>query len=150
MRAIDAADHRHYSHLWEPLLKTAEAVGLRNKQPQVNYIATADFLNLIDLADFEVISQEQRQPLPRSWLGLGPLINKYIAPLPGIRQLALRSYVVGRPVRLFPDREFSASIVIPCRNARGNIENAILRIPKFAAHQEIIFVEGNSSDDTFA
>ncbi|HKU08335.1 MAG TPA: glycosyltransferase [Bradyrhizobium sp.] len=140
----------YYSHLWEPVLKTAEAVGLRNKQPQVNYIATADFLNLMDLADFEVISQEQRQLLPRRWLGLGPLINKYVAPLPGIRQLALRSYVVGRPVRLFPDRKYSASIVIPCRNERGNIENAIKRMPKFGSHQEIIFVEGNSSDDTFA
>ncbi|TKW77228.1 MAG: glycosyltransferase, partial [Bradyrhizobium icense] len=140
----------YYSHLWEPVLKTAEAIGLRNKQPQVNYIATADFLNLIDLADFEVISREQRQLLPRRWLGLGPLINKYIAPLPGIRQLALRSYVVGRPVRLFPDRKYSASIVIPCRNERGNIENAIRRMPKFGSHKEIIFVEGNSSDDTFA
>ena len=104
----------------------------------------------MDLADFEVISQEQRQLLPRRWLGLGPLINKYIAPLPGIRQLALRSYVVGRPMRLFPDRKYSASIVIPCRNERGNIENAILRMPQFGSHQEIIFVEGNSSDDTFA
>jgi SAM-dependent methyltransferase len=140
----------YYSHLWEPVLKTAEAVGLRNKQPQVNYIATADFLNLMDLADFEVISQEQRQLLPRRWLGLGPLVNKYVAPLPGIRQLALRSYVVGRPVRLFPERKYSASVVIPCRNERGNVENAILRMPKFGSHQEIIFVEGNSSDDTFA
>lgn len=140
----------YYSHLWEPVLRTAEAVGLRNKQPQFNYIATADFLNLMDLADFEVISHEQRQLLPRRWLGLGPLINKYIAPLPGIRQLCLRTYLVGRPVRLFPDRKYSASIVIPCRNERGNIENAILRMPRFASHQEIIFVEGNSSDDTFA
>jgi SAM-dependent methyltransferase len=140
----------YYSHLWEPILKTAESTGLRNKQPQVNYIATADFLNLMDLADFEMISQEQRQLLPRRWLGLGPLINKYIAPLPGVRQLALRSYVVGRPVRLYPERKFSASIVIPCRNERGNVENAIKRMPKFGSHQEIIFVEGNSSDDTFA
>ena len=140
----------YYSHLWEPVLRSAEAIGLRNKQPQFNYIATADFLNLMDLADFEVISQEQRQLLPRRWLGLGPLINKYIAPLPGIRQLCLRTYLVGRPVRLFPDRKYSVSIVIPCRNERGNIENAILRMPRFASHQEIIFVEGNSSDDTFA
>lgn len=139
----------YYSHLWEPILKTAEAVGLRNQQPQVNYVATADFLNLMDLADFEVISQEQRQLLPRRLLGLGPLVNRYVAPLPGIRQLCLRTYLVGRPVRLFPDRKFSASIVIPCRNERGNIENAILRMPRFASHQEIIFVEGNSSDGTF-
>src|SRR5450756_99178 len=131
----------YYSHLWEPVLKLAEAIRLRSRQPKINFIATADF---------EVISQEQRQLLPRRWLGLGPFINRFIAPLPGIRQLCLRTYIVGRPVRAFPDRKFSASILIPCRNERGNIENAILRMPTFGSRQEILFVEGNSSDGTFA
>ena len=48
-------------------------------------------------------------------------------------------------MKLFPDRKFSASILIPCRNERGNIENAILRMPRFGSAQEILFVEGNSS-----
>jgi SAM-dependent methyltransferase len=140
----------YYSHLWEPVLKAAEALRLRNQQPQVNYVATADFLNLMDLADFEALSHEQRQLLPQRWFGLGPFINRFIAPLPGIRKLCLRTYLVGRPVRQFPDRKYSASIIIPCRNERGNVENTILRMPRFGSHQEIIFVEGNSSDGTFA
>jgi len=140
----------YYSHLWEPVLKTAEALGLRRKQPSANYIATADFLNLMDLADFEVINREQRQLLPLRLFGLGPFVNKYIAPLPGIRALCLRTYLVGRPVKLFPERKFSASILIPCRNERGNIEEAIRRMPRFGSAQEILFVEGNSSDGTFA
>ena len=140
----------YYSHLWGPILKLGEMLGLKSRQPEVNYVATVDFLNLMDLADFEVISQEQRQLVPRRLLGLGPLINKYIAPLPGLRQLCLRTYLVARPRISFPDRKFSASIVIPCRNERGNIEDAIRRMPKFGSRQEIIYVEGNSSDGTFA
>ena len=140
----------YYSHLWEPMLKTAEAVGLRRKQPKINYIATTDFLNLMDLADFEVISREQRQLLPQRWFGLGPPSSTASSRrLPGIRKLCLRTYLVGRPVRLFPERKFSASILIPCRNERGNIENAIKRMPRFGSAQEILFVEGNSSDGTF-
>jgi SAM-dependent methyltransferase len=139
----------YYSHLWEPILKLAELLRLRRRQPEINYIATADFLNLMDLADFEVISHEQRQLIPARWFGVGPFINRFIAPLPGIRQLCLRTYLVGRPVRQFPDRKFSVSIVVPCRNEKGNIENAILRMPKFGSSQEILFVEGNSSDGTF-
>lgn len=139
----------YYSHLWEPVLKLAEVLHLRSRQPKINYIATADFLNLMDLADFEVISQEQRQLIPLNWFGLGAFVNRFIAPLPGIRQLCLRTYLVGRPVRLFADRKLSASILIPCRNERGNIENAIRRMPRFGAAQEILFVEGNSSDGTF-
>ena len=139
----------YYSHLWEPILKLAEGLRLRSRQPKINYIATVDFLNLVDLADFEVISQEQRQLIPLRWFGLGPFVNRFIAPLPGIRKLCLRTYIVGRPVRQFPDRKFSASILIPCRNEKGNIENAILRMPKFGTSQEILFVEGNSSDGTY-
>lgn len=139
----------YYSHLWEPIIKLGELASLRRKQPPVNFIATADFLNLIDLADFELIRHEQRQLIPFRWFGIGTFFNRYVAPLPGIRQLCLRTYIVARPVRQFPDRKLSASIVIPCRNERGNIESAIRRMPKFGAAQEILFVEGNSSDGTF-
>ena len=151
-QSVHAVDAHHHLLLFASVGAGAEArraLHLRSKQPKINYIATADFLNLMDLADFEVISQEQRQLLPLRWFGLGPFINRFIAPLPGIRQLCLRTYLVGRPVRQFPDRKFSASIVIPCRNEKGNIENAILRMPRFGAAQEILFVEGNSSDGTF-
>jgi SAM-dependent methyltransferase len=81
----------YYSHLWEPILKLAELLYLRRKQPEINYIATADFINLMDLADFEMISQEQRQLIPLRWFGIGPFVNRYIAPLPGISQMCLRT-----------------------------------------------------------
>jgi len=140
----------YYSHLWEPILKAGEFLKLKSPHQKINYIANADFLNLMDIADFEAIRQDRRQLLPRRLFGLGSFVNRYIAPLPGLRQLCLRTYIVGRPVQRFPERKLSVSVVIPCRNERGNIESAILRMPRVAAHQEIIFVEGNSSDGTFA
>jgi len=139
----------YYSALWEPILKLGEIVKLKSRQPKINYIATSDFLNLMDLADLEVIRHEQRQLLPRRLFGLGPFINRFIAPLPGVRNFCLRTYLVGRPMQHVTDRKLSASILIPCRNERGNVENAILRMPKFGSAQEILFVEGNSSDGTF-
>src|SRR5258708_36176453 len=66
-----------------------------------------------------------------------------------IRWLCLRTYIVGRTFRQFPERKFSASILISCRNEKGNIESAILRMPRFGSAQEILFVEGNSSDGTY-
>jgi glycosyltransferase involved in cell wall biosynthesis len=42
----------------------------------------------------------------------------------------------------------SVSVIIPCRNEKGNIENAIKRLPKFCSDIEIIFVEGHSADST--
>lgn len=42
----------------------------------------------------------------------------------------------------------SISIIIPCRNEKGNIEAAITRCPEFGLSQEFIFVEGHSQDGT--
>jgi len=42
----------------------------------------------------------------------------------------------------------TCSVIVPCRNERGNIEDAVLRIPEMGRHTEIIFVEGHSSDGT--
>ena len=139
----------YYSHLWEPLLKVAEWVGLKMPQPPTNYLDTTDFLNILDLADFEPIKMDYRQLVPRKLLGLGTLVNRFIAPIPGIRRLCLRTYVVARSRIAKRPPELSASIVIPCRNERGNIETAIKRLPAFGKAQEIIYVEGNSSDGTY-
>lgn len=44
--------------------------------------------------------------------------------------------------------KLSATVLIPCRNEKGNIESAVLRVPPLASDTEIIFVEGNSTDGT--
>ena len=139
----------YYSQLWEPLLKVAEWVGLKMPQPPTNYLNSTDFLNILDLAEFEPIKMDYRQLVPRRLLGLGTLINKFLAPLPGIRMLCLRTYVVARSLKAERPAELTTSIVIPCRNERGNIETAIRRLPAFGKAQEIVYVEGNSSDGTY-
>src|SRR6266404_3889062 len=42
----------------------------------------------------------------------------------------------------------TCSVIIPARNERGNVEEAIRRTPQLGRHTEIIFVEGNSNDGT--
>jgi SAM-dependent methyltransferase len=140
----------YYSSLWEPLTHIATSLGLRMPQPQPNLISNDDFLNIMDLAELEIVSLEMRQLVPFRMLGLGTFINKALAPLPLIRRLCLRTYVVARSKRMRRSESPSTTIVIPCRNESGNIERAIVEMPRFGPHQEILFVEGNSSDDTLA
>jgi SAM-dependent methyltransferase len=139
----------YYSRLWEPVLTLVEWLGLRMPQPPLNYLVNNDFLNIIDLADFEPIKAEYRQLVPRKLFGLGTLINKFIAPMPGIRRLCLRNYFVVRSLKAKPRTDMSVSVIIPCRNERGNIETAITRMPAFGSAQEIVYIEGNSSDGTY-
>ena len=83
VHAVDADHHLLLFPLWEPILKLAEVLRFQSRQPKINYVATADFLNLIHLADFEVVSREQRQLMP----GAGSdLVRSSIAlslPFPG-------------------------------------------------------------------
>ena len=139
----------YYSHLWEPLLRLTEKIGAKMPMLDVNWLSTKDITNLLELADFDVVKQERKQLLPKRLFGLGFLVNRFIAPLPGFRLFCLRQYVVARSLKASIEDTPPATVVIPCRNERGNIEAAVQRLPRFCDDLEIIFVEGHSSDGTF-
>jgi len=101
------------------------------------------------LADFEALKSESRLLSPLRLLGLGRLINRFVAPLPVFSSLCLRHYTVCRSLRRLGEAPRTATIVIPARNERGNIAPAVERLPRFAEVLEIIFVEGHSTDGTW-
>jgi SAM-dependent methyltransferase len=138
----------HFSHLWYPALKLAEATGMKMPQPPQNVLAPADVRALTVLGDFEAVKNETRVLVPLRLFGLGRLVNRFLAPLPLIRLFCLRHFTVCRSLRR-PAEVRSASVVIPARNERGNIEAAVKRIPSFVEQLEIIFVEGHSKDGTW-
>jgi ubiquinone/menaquinone biosynthesis C-methylase UbiE len=138
----------YYNFLWEPILWLAERLGLKMPQQQQNWLSPADIRNLLRLADFEVVKSESRLLLPKQVPLLASIVNRYLAYLPLVNRLCLTQYVVARTRGIEAQREFTVSIVIPCRNEKGNIEAAITRLPRFGLRQEIIFVDGHSTDGT--
>ena len=138
----------YYSAMWEPLLSIAEAIGQKMPQMKQNWLSTEDTEALLGLADFEIIRREWRQLLPKRLLGLGTLVNRFIGTLPIVRRFCLRNYLVARSLRDVALGSRSASVIVPCRNERGNVEAAVTRLPRFAEKLEIIFVEGHSVDGT--
>jgi SAM-dependent methyltransferase len=139
----------YFSHLWYPILNLAERAGWRMPYPEQNVLSPADVRALAALADFDPVKSEQRVLSPVALLGLGRLINRFISILPGFRALALRHYVVCRSLQSAGPAVTSATVVVPARNERGNIEAAVQRIPQFCDDLEIIFIEGHSKDSTF-
>ncbi|MEK6603440.1 MAG: glycosyltransferase, partial [Nitrospirota bacterium] len=138
----------YYNFLWEPVLRLAEMVGLKMPQQHQNWLAPEDLVNLLSLADYEVVKTEQRLLLPKWIPVLSDVVNRFLAHLPGLRAACLCHYLVARPLLPRPNRPYSTTIVIPCRNERGNIEPALQRMPQFGGHQEILFVDGHSTDGT--
>ena len=138
----------YYSWRWQPILTLGEKIGLKMPSVEMNWLSTEDTMGFLQLADFETVKREWRQLVPRSLFGLGSLINRFIGTLPIIRRLSLRNYLVARPMREARLELPSTTVVIPCRNEKGNIENAVKRLPDFCRDLEIIYVEGNSQDGT--
>ena len=77
------------------------------------------------------------------------LCNNVMIHVPLIKHLCLNQWIIARPQAVAVDpTKIKVSVVIPCRNEQGNVEAAVLRIADMGQGTEIIFVEGNSEDDT--
>ena len=142
----------YYSALWRPILQAATRLGLRSKTPEWNWLSHSDLGNFMHLADFEVIRREPKVLLPVYVPLVSTFLNRYIAPLPIFSAFALVNVLVARPKSLngrAPSPAPSVSVVVPARNEAGNIDAIVDRVPQMGPHDELIFVEGGSKDDTW-
>lgn len=138
-----------YSALWEPVLSFTQKVGLRRPTEFKNWVSRDDLLNFLPLTGFELVTQGQYMMMPTYIPFISWICNKLLIHIPLISHASLNQWIIARPqpVARNPDM-VKVSVVIPCRNEQGNVESAVLRIPHMGAGTEIIFVEGNSTDQT--
>jgi SAM-dependent methyltransferase len=140
-----------YNFLWEGVLGLGQKLGLKMPIPAQNWLGKEDLVNLLELNHFEVIRKGMAQLLPLGIPVIAPFLNRYIATLPGVRHLALTEFIVARlaggggPIR---SNQYSCSVIVPCKNERGNIDEIVARTPEMGSGTEIIFVDGNSTDGT--
>jgi len=137
-----------YNYKWEPVLRIGESLGIKLKQPAQNWFTTGDIKNLLQLEGYQTIKIERKLLFPKYIPVFNFIVNTVIANLPLINHLNLVNLIVARPV-LSEDQQYSVSIIIPARNEKGNIENAIRRTLEFGTRQQFVFVEGHSSDNTY-
>lgn len=140
----------YHSFLWEPLFWLVQKAGLKMPHRRLNWLGRGDLINLLQLEGYDVVKSGRRFLFPVYIPVLSWLLNKYLAHLPLFNALCLTGTIVARqPQNLIESgREMSVSVIIPARNEQGNIEDAVRRVPDMGSHTEIIFVEGNSNDDT--
>ncbi len=153
LRRVTTASTRilitYYNYAWEPVLRLGELGGLKMKQPRQNWLPLSEISNLLYLADYEVIKKGYRFLFPKYIPILSTLMNRFLAKLPIINRLCLVEVLIAKEIT--PARnpgDFTCSVIVPCRNERGNIEAAVTRIPQMGSHTEIIFVDGSSTDGT--
>jgi SAM-dependent methyltransferase len=141
----------YYNALWEPCLRLAQWLRIKSPQDYQNWLSLDDIENQLQLNGYEVIRRGHRLLLPFYIPLLSYVVNRYLAALPGLRRLCLIEYIVARERGRGASPasgQSSCSVIIPCRNEAGNIEEAVKTVPRMGRHTEILFVDGNSTDGT--
>lgn len=129
------------------LYRLANLLGLRKGELPGTFLTRVDLSNLARLSGFSVVRQRPCVYFPFRLFGVGNVINRLLGLVPLVKWFSFAYVVVLRPN--IPSRAPGLTCVIPARNERGNIENALRRFPDLGCPVEIIFVEGNSTDGTW-
>jgi ubiquinone/menaquinone biosynthesis C-methylase UbiE len=138
-----------YNRAWRPIIAAAELLGLKPRKPIRNWVSLDDVANLLGLAGFEVLMSTSRVLLPKKVPFLTMFLNGFLANIWPFKNLGLMHWIVARQLPVSTGEE-SVSVVIPCRNEAGHVPELVRRLPQFGSALEVIWVEGNSTDDTRA
>ena len=143
-----------FNKLWHLPMTVASSIGLAQKNLKQNWLSIQDLRNLLSLAGLEAITTSGEILWPVRTPVLDVVFNRFVVKVWPFSHLALTHFVIARPA---PGRAGSAverdarvSVVVPARNEAGHIEEILERLPQMGSGTEIIFVEGNSTDDTLA
>jgi ubiquinone/menaquinone biosynthesis C-methylase UbiE len=138
-----------YSQLWRPVLRAAEALGLKAKKPVRNWVTPDDLRNFFELSGFDEVLSTRRILMPKRIPLVTTFLNGFVANLWPFNHLCLTYWIVARPrPRADAEEELGVSVVCPCRNEAGNVAQIVERLPEMGRATEIVFVEGGSTDDT--
>lgn len=118
-----------YNHLWEPLVTLAEFLGMKVPRLEQNWLSSGDIGTLLSLSGYELVGRRHVVLCPKYIPLLSTFLNGFCARLPGVNRLCMTVVHVARTVPAVRRREdVTVSVVIPCKDERGNIEDAVRRI----------------------
>lgn len=140
------------SRLWQPALKLAEWLRIKPGAPPQSWVPDDEIQNLLRLSGWDLVRRCGITLLPLPVPLVSEFVNRWMGNLPLAQSLCLNHALVARPVAgevMSTGPIESVSIVIPARNEAGHIPTLLARLPHLAPRQEVIFVEGNSRDDTW-
>ncbi len=139
-----------YSELWEPVLRLASSLHLRMPSVEQNWLSRIDLSNSLTLVGFDVIRGGSKMIFPKYVPLVSAFLNRIIANIWPFSRLGIFRYVVARrAVQDLTSKKPSISIIVPARNEAGTIEKIARELPELGSFTEIIFIEGNSSDNTY-
>ncbi len=141
-----------HSRLWELPLRLGAWLGVSKPGLGKNWLTRTDLINLMNLAGYECIKTSHEILFPFHVPLLSAFLDRFLVRFWPFNHLALVNFLVARktPKIWGSKKEPRVSVIVPARNEAGNIESIFERVPEMGGGTEIVFVEGHSTDDTFA
>lgn len=131
------------------LYRFLDYVGIRQGSAADTFITEADLHNLATISGFQVVTTRYVCGFLLGLFGVGSVLDRMIRLTPGLKNISLIYVAVLRPA-IPESTKPGLSVIIPARNERRNISNAIRRLSECVDYPlEIIFVEGHSTDNTW-
>ncbi len=138
-----------YSLVWELPFLLSQALNLSTPLLPQNWLTVEDISNMLSLAGFEVIRHWPDILWPLYTPFLSTFLNKYVVRFWPFHYFTFTNFIIARMKPVQMEKEPTVSVIVPARNEAGNIEEIIHRTPDMGGGTELMFVEGNSSDNTF-
>ena len=138
-----------FSHLWQLPLSLAQCLGVASATKPQNWFSRHDLRALLELSGFEELRDWEEVVIPLPVPGLAHVANRFLARAAPFRWFAMTNFMVARPAASMRIANPTVSVIIAARNEEGHIDELMERVPEMGRGTEIIFVEGNSTDNTW-
>jgi len=141
-----------FSRVWELPLLITQKMGLSTTMLPQNWLTIHDVSNMLNLTGLEVMRSWQEILWPMETPFLAKALNRYLVKTWPFYYFALTNFIIAkmRPEKAEQEKEPVVSVIVPARNEAGNIDEIFNRVPEMGGGTELIFVEGNSKDNTYA
>ena len=138
-----------YNPYYQSIFSFLTRLRLMDSRRIKTFITRDSLQSLAAISSYQCIRSRPVGWIPFRLGGVGDWVSRLFCAAPFFRWFSPAALLTLRPV--MPSvRKPSLSIVIPARNEAGNIPDALRRLPDFeGAEVEVVFVEGNSTDDTW-
>jgi glycosyltransferase involved in cell wall biosynthesis len=124
-------------------------MGMVQKNLPQNWLTKLDMNNLLEISGYQTLRCWREIIAPINMSIFSNILNRYFAKIWPFELFDTTSFLIAKPRCLRMQKTPSVSVIIAAKNEAGHIYELINRIPSMGSSTEIIFVEGNSTDNTY-
>ncbi|MFA5088866.1 MAG: glycosyltransferase family 2 protein [Candidatus Omnitrophota bacterium] len=140
--------YHNYNWFWALFFRLSGFLGVSRKRALGDFYSNRDLDCFLEMSGWENVKKIRRYILPVKIPLLHILFDNFLIRLPLLNKLSLNTFFVARKAGLISGQEYSASVLIPCKNEEGNIEAIVRRMPTFSRKLEFVFINDQSTDTT--